>query len=402
MTGSNLPTALVVGEIGLVRSLGEAGIPLYVGSHYDDNVALYSKYCRRRVRFSHTTSESFAKELVEFGKTQKQKMIFFSDDDRAVLTFSRYRSQLSEYYQFNLPDQDIVEGVLDKRLFAEMTRRLGIPVPQTFTPRSMDELTDCADKITYPCVIKPANKDYWWNPKFLEIVGPYRKAIKCDTRDELISYYKKVAQINDQVIIQEYIAGNDTDLFSANLYFDRQQNLLAYFIGHKLRIYPIHAGVATYVETVQFEDMRDLAVDVARKMNIVGHFNVQFKRDPDTKAMKIIEIHTRNSLWCYLSTGAGLNISAIAYYDIIGMKCPLENHYRTGVRWLDISRDLKALHGYHRLGELSYGSWLKSLRGDIVHHIWSAKDPLPTIKDAYFVMRRRLQRNITDGAAPPL
>jgi predicted ATP-grasp superfamily ATP-dependent carboligase len=393
--------ALIVGEIGLVRSIGEAGIPLYVGSYYADNVSLYSRYCRKRLHFSHTTSEAFAEEMVRFGKAEKRKMVFFSDDDRAVLTFSRYREELSEYFYFNLPDKSVVEDVLDKRRFGKVARSAGIPVPLTFMPESAEDLARVADEIAFPCILKPASKDDWWHPDFLRLVGPYRKAIQCATKDELVGCYRKVIQVNPKVVVQEYIAGDDSNLFSVNMYFNARREMLAYFIGHKLRIYPVHAGVASLVETIDNPEMRDLALDAARKLNIQGHFNIQFKRDSNTQALKVMEIHTRNSLWCYLATGAGLNISAIAYYDMIGQPYPLAKDYHTGVKWLDIAKDIKGLKDYRRNGELTYGMWLRSLRGKRVHHILSLRDPVPPLADLWFITKRRFEHSVDKGAAPP-
>lgn len=393
--------ALVVGEIGLVRSLGEAGIPVYVGSYYDDNIGLYSRYCAKHLRLSHSSTDSFADELIEFGKTQSQKLVFFSDDDRAVLTLSRNRDRLSKYYHFNLPPPETVEDVLDKRRFALVAQRLNLPVPLSFMPKIFDELECSANKISYPCVLKPASKDDWWTPDFLRIVGPYRKAIQCDTKDELIDYYKKVVQVNKNVVLQEYIAGNDANLFSANMYLNTRGEMLAYFIGHKLRIYPIHAGVASLVETIDDNSILDAALDAAKKLKITGHFNIQFKRDSNTNALKIMEVHTRNSLWCYLATGAGRNISAIAYYDMLGVKCPLKSNYRIGVKWLDPAKDIKGFKDYRRKGELTVWSWLNSLRGKRVYHVFSWKDPLPAIADIWFIVKRRLEKKVADGAAPP-
>lgn len=393
--------ALIVGEIGLVRSIGEAGIPITVGSYYPDNVSLYSKYCGTQLHFPHTTSEAFADEMMKFGRQQKRKMVFFSDDDRAVLTFSRYRERLSEFFYFNLPENSVVEDVLDKRRFGKVARGVGIPVPMTFMPESAEDLVLVADQISFPCILKPASKDDWWHPDFLRIVGPYRKAIQCDTKDELIQYYRKVVQVNPKVVVQEYIAGDDSNLFSVNMYFNSRKEMLAYFIGHKLRIYPVHAGVASLVETIDNEEMRDLALDSARKLNIQGHFNIQFKRDSNTNALKVMEIHTRNSLWCYLATGAGLNISAIAYYDMIGEPYPLKKNYQTGVKWLDIAKDLKAQKDYRKNGELTFGMWLRSLRGRRVHHILSFRDPMPLLADLWFILKRRWERGVDKGAAPP-
>jgi predicted ATP-grasp superfamily ATP-dependent carboligase len=393
--------ALIVGEIGLVRSIGEAGIPLYVGSYYADNVSLYSRYCRKRLHFPHTTSEAFAEEMIRFGKKEGRKMVFFSDDDRAVLTFSRYRDELSPYFYYNLPDHAVVENVLDKRRFGSVARSVGIPVPLTFNPESMEDLQQVAREIAYPCIVKPASKDDWWHPDFLRLVGPYRKAIQCDTKEELVRTYEKVVQVNPKVVVQEYIAGDDSNLFSVNMYFSPKREMLAYFIGHKLRIYPVHAGVASLVETIDDAGMRDLALDAARKLDIQGHFNIQFKRDANSGVLKVMEIHTRNSLWCYLATGAGLNISAIAYYDMIGKPYPFRRDYKTGVKWLDIAKDIKGIKDYRKNGELTYPMWLRSLRGKRVHHILSFRDPVPPLADLWFILKRRFEHRVDEGAAPP-
>lgn len=397
---SDLPPALVCGEIGLVRSLGEAGIPLVVGSYYKDNIALYSRYCGRRLLFSHTASRTFVDELRAFGKSAGRKMVFFSDDDRAVLSFSQYRDELKEYFYFNLPDHELVEAILDKRKFGALAERLQLAVPRTFTPSSAGEVERVAEQVEYPCVLKPAHKDDWWHPGFLSEVGSYRKAILCDTRASLLDYYGKVSRINPNVVVQEYIEGDDLDLYSVNMYLDERSRVKAYFIGRKLRVYPIHAGVGSLVQTVQDDGILEAAVDAARKLGIRGHFNIQFKRDKRTGKVKIMEAHTRNSLWCYLATASGLNISAIAYYDMIGRPCPITGSAADGVKWVDLNKDIKAFRDYRKSGEWTISSWLASLRGTKAFHVHSLKDPLPLAMDSWFVLKRRRNGGIKQGAAP--
>jgi len=396
----NLPPALVCGEIGLVRSLGEAGIPSIVGSYYRDNIALYSRYCRKRLLFSHTASRTFVEELRAFGKSAGRKMVFLSDDDRAVLSFSQYRDELKEYFYFNLPDHELVEAILDKRKFGLLADRLRLAVPKTFTPGSAGEVEEIAEQVEFPCVLKPAHKDDWWHPDFLSVVGLYRKAILCDSRADLLGYYAKVSRINPNVVVQEYIEGDDLDLYSVNMYLDRQSDLKAYFIGRKLRVYPIHAGVGSLVETVHDDEILDVALDAARKLMMQGHFNIQFKRDKRTGKVRIMEAHTRNSLWCYLATASGLNITAIAYYDMIGMPCPLNGSSERGVKWIDLNKDLKAFLDYRKTGEWTLRSWLSSLKGARAFHVHSLRDPLPLAMDTWFLLKRRRNGSMNKGAAP--
>ncbi len=397
---SALPPALVSGEIGLVRSLGEAGIPVYLSSYYDDNIAFYSKYCRKRIKFSHSTSRDFVDRLVGLGRNEQGKMVFFSDDDRAVLTFSRYRDELEPYYYFNLPDHETVETLLDKRKFAVRARQLSLPVPCTVLPESADDVRCAMDEIGFPCIIKPAHKDDWWHPDFARLVGEYRKAIVCPDEKSLEDMYSRISKINPGVVLQEYVEGDDLDLYSVNLYLAADGDLLAYFIGHKLRIYPVHAGVGSMVEIVDDDAIVLAAVDAVRKLGLRGHVNIQFKRDRKTGTLKVMEMHARNSLWTYLATAGGLNIPAIAYNDMTGRPCQSSRRPGTDVKWIDFNKDLKAFFDYRRKGEWTLTRWMRSYRGRKVFHVHSLSDPMPFVMDSYFLARRFFNRTNRRGSAP--
>jgi D-aspartate ligase len=400
MTSKQQIPAMVCGEIGLVRSLGEAGIPVYVGSYYADNIAYYSKYCARKLQFEHSTSRDFVDRLVAFGKQEGRKMVFFSDDDRAVLTFSQYRSELEPFYYHNLPDHDLVDTILDKRRFAAKAESLGLPVPRSFMPSSEADVESAAQKLEFPCILKPSHKDDWWDPRFLQEVGPYRKAMLCQSREELLEYYRKVSRINPAVVVQEYVDGDDRELFSVNMYLDSSSRELAHFIGHKIRVYPIHAGVGCLVETVRDDEISAAARDAAHKLGLRGHVNIQFKRDRGSHQLKIMELHTRNSLWAYLATGSGLNITAIAYYDMIGQPCPFPNSVRYGVKWIDLNKDVKAFLDYRSTGEWTFPRWWKSFAGRRVFHVHSLTDPRPLLMDSWYLLKRSLAHSNVRGAAP--
>jgi D-aspartate ligase len=392
--------ALVCGEIGLVRSLGEVGVPVYVGSYYADNIAYYSRYCKKRITFSHSLSRDFVDQLIALGRKEGRKLAFFSDDDRAVLTFSEHREELQPYFYYNLPDHALVHAILDKGVFGALAERLELPVPLSCSPGSWEEAAAFAEKIGFPCILKPSHKDDWWHPKFLEVVGPYRKALLCENREQLADYYRRVTTIHPKVIMQEYIDGDDLDLYSVNLYLNAGMEPLAYFIGHKLRVYPIHAGVGSLVETVDDKDVASAALQAVQRLALRGHVNIQFKRDRRTRKLKIMEMHTRNSLWAYLATGSGLNISAIAYYDLIGRQCPITPDLHYGVKWIDVNKDVKAFLDYRRIGEWKTGAWLNSYRGEKVFHVHSLKDPMPFLMDSWYLLKRTAENHNGRGAAP--
>lgn len=393
--------AFVIGGVGLVRSLGEVGIPVLIGSDVTTNIALSSRYCRGKAFFSHFAGDQFPEELERFGKQQKNKLVFFSDDDRAVVNFNRNRKRLEPYFMINMPDIEVVDTLMDKRKFTRHAMELGLPVPVSFTPENEDHAAEIARKIPYPCVIKPTYKEDWWHKDFLRIVGPYRKAIECANAKELLDYYRKIVQINPGMVIQEFIAGNDEQLYSMNSYVNKDFETLAFFIGKKHRIYPIHAGIGCFVETIESKEIEAIGKESARKLGIRGYFNIQFKRDSRTGELKIMEVHVRNSVWAYLATQSGVNISAIGYYDMLGEKYPHPIRYRTGVKYWDLNNDLKAFVDYRKAGEWTFGRWFGSLKGRLVFNIPSLSDPKPMIVDWWHFLLRRASGKVKKGAAPP-
>jgi D-aspartate ligase len=391
--------ALVIGGIGIVRNLGEEGIPVYTGSDILENHILYSRYSAKRVYFSDLHGKKFVEELIAFAREEGRKLMFFSDDDRAILTFSQYQEELSPYYYFTFPSAELVDSILDKRKFAALARRLDLPVPWSLAPTSMGELEKAMPEITYPCIIKPAHKEDWWSPNFARLIGAYRKAIECHSREELLEYFPKVIQVGPNVLLQELVEGDDSQLYSINMYYDRNGKLKGQYSAHKHRTYPIHAGQGCCVETVKDENILQSSIETGRKLGMVGLCNMQYKIDKHGN-LKIMELHVRNSVWSYLGKASGMNLYYYAYLDQQGAAWPHPHDYETGVKFIDLKRDIKALLAYRETGEWTLMRGIKSWRGKIVFHIFNGRDLLPFIVDAWFEILRRVLKKPTTAGRP--
>lgn len=391
---SPLPPALVIGGIGLVRSLSKTDIPFFVGSDIAKTPILYSRHSKNKVMFSTFQTEKFIEELQTWGKSLSQKAVFLSDDDRVVLLFSRYREKLEPYFHINMPDKETVDAILDKQKFPVLAQNLDLPVPRSYLPKSVDELKKVIGDLIFPVIIKPAHKEDWWHPDFAVKVGAYRKAINCDNQDELLDYYSRIVQINPNAIIQELVPGEDFQLYSINLYIDKNYKLIANFVARKHRTFPIHAGIGCLVETIYNQEILDLSIEIAKKLRIRGFCNIQFKRDVNTDKFKIMELHTRNSVWSYLGTVSGSNITAIGYYEMVGREYPGSINFKPGVKYLDILRDVRAFFDYRIIGEWTFFNYLKSLRGTRCFILFAWNDPMPFFMDCWISFKQLLKRKL--------
>lgn len=380
---------LVLGEIGLLRSLGELNVPILLGSEDNQNPVWYSKYPDRRYVLPQYDTQAFIDKLCAIGSKLDKKAVIYSDDDRAILNISKHRERLEEYYLFLYPADNMVEKILDKQRFVEASEMYNLPAPDSYLVNRSEDIEMIADSITYPCIIKPAQRHFWWGEKFVKEVGFYKKAIKCQNRDYFLNTYRKVAKVNPNVVIQSYVEGADKQHYSANLFVDDEKQIRGYFIAQKRRIYPIKAGVGTCIVTVENSEVFEICVDIIDKLDLKGLVNIQFKQDSRTGEYKLMEIHARNSMWCLLGNRAGAELAKLYYQVLTGNSLNKEvASARSDVKYIDLLRDFKALLQYRAEGELTFWQWWRSLGGERSYALFSMTDPKPMLMQLWLMAKK--------------
>lgn len=384
------PPALICSEIGLVRCLGSAGIPVITGTEEAANSALYSRYSRKRILFSSYESEQFIQELCDFGKSLDYKPVLMSYDDRLILNVSRHRDELMKYYRFLLPAEEMIENLLDKLKFVELADEYKLPVPASVKVSQTSDLNAVGERLKKPYLIKPLYRHHWFHEEFQQIVGSYKKAFICHSQQELENLYERIARINPNVVVQEYVGGPDDHMYDINMYIDAGGNIKGSIVAQKLRVYPPTAGYGSYVVTVRDDEILNLCEEIAKKLNLLGLINIQFKRDVNTREPRLIEIHTRTSIFDVLGIKANVNVPAIYYADMTGMTLPVNGECKTGVKYVNIGRDLRLFLKNRKSYGLTFRDMAKSYRGSKVIDGFSIKDPVPVVMDVWWAARKLL------------
>lgn len=391
---TNNHPALVLGEIGLVQNLGEAGVSVYTGTEIKDNPSLYSRFTQKTIYFSDYRSPKFINELCKFGKTLDQKAVIFSDDDHAILNITQNQERLEPYFLFAFPEPEKVKKLLDKQLFCEFIEQYDLPAPRSIALSSVKELTTKSVlSLSYPCIIKPSFKQDWWDADF-DKAGDHQKAIKCESYKDLVVKYQRIAAVNPNVVIQEYIEGDEDQLYSVNMYVGDDGKLKGYFIAQKLRTYPIKAGEGCYIVTVRDDEMIAMAMTIADNIGLTGLLNIQFKRDRRNGKPVLLEIHARNSVWSYLGTSAGVNLAALYYQDLTQRKLFGIPDYKAGVTFIFLQKDIKAFIQNFKIRQIPVVKWIASYFRRFIIAGFRWKDPLPLLMVLYFFIRRRLNSNV--------
>lgn len=361
---SKKPECIVMGlsltSLGVIRCLGRKGIGIIGLDHLRDQIGSKSKYCKS---ISCPEPKANGEELLNFmkglGERLNHKSVIIPTSDSFVLFLARNKDALKPYYKFVIPDREIIETLSDKRKLYQRAKQIDIPIPNTYLPRTTGEVIDLSKRIQYPCILKPA---------FGYLFGRVRtKGILAENENQLMEAWQKLCPLGDEIVLQEYVLGDDDLQYSLASYFNEKSEPLAVFTARKIRQHPPETGVGTLVESCIEPEIIELGIPFLKKMGFMGIAEVEFKKDEADGFFKMIEVNTRIWTQNSLAIRCGVDIPYIAYCDA----CGIENKEKvqqkeTNTKWLNVGSDLLASFGpsgYMRKNKLTIRGWIKSLRG---------------------------------------
>jgi len=370
--------ALVMGAdyraLGVVRSLGRRGIPVWVINQGGHLVAAASRYVRRRLPWpagDDRTKIDFLLALCAVHKLNKWMLI--PTDDYTVGLASVYHEALASAYQLTVPAWEKLRWASDKRLLHQLAGKLQVHQPWTACPSNREELEslDCP----FPVILKPAVRLQPSN-----LATP--KAWLAEDRKSLLARYDEAsASVSpENLILQEIVPGGGEAQFSyAALCNDGRP--LASLVARRTRQFPRDFGqLSTYVETVEEPEVIDPAERLLSAVHFTGLAEVEFKKDPRDGRFKVLDINPRVWGWHTLSRPAGVDFPYLLWLLARGKSVP-QLRGRAGQRWVHYSADLRLAIEEIVAGRLSLWDYLRSIRSPVESAIFSWDDPLPGILD---------------------
>lgn len=361
-------------SLGFVRSLGKRGIPVIVAS-INQSVRLYSRYCFEAI---HIRGESsLLSFIMELGEYMPLKGVMIPTGDAEVLFMARNRSHIGKYFFFALPDITVLETLANKRTQYEFAADLGIPIPQTFFPESPNDIIKIADKIEYPCIVKPAYSHVWRNYHNRVGMKGWEKLAEVSSAQELHNTYNSMKDAGVELLIQELIPGDDTQLYSLYTYLSQNAKPLATIVIRKLRQWPPLYGSGSSSVTCKNENVVALGLKLLQNAKYHGLSNLEFKFDSRDKKYKLIEINVRCGERVRLAIDSGVDIPYIAYKDMLGKAVTPINTYRVGMQWMNLVHDFGAFLYYRKIGKVRFGQWVRSVIASRSRAYFSWIDPIP-------------------------
>ncbi len=319
--------------LGVTRALGEKGVPVTVFYYEKNDMGYVSKYVKEAFYSPHPedAEEAFIALLLEYGK-QKGKSLLIPADDATLLAVSGNKAELARYYHVACTEEEIAIKFLNKKYTYEIAEKIGIPIPETRVPRSVEELESYAEHISYPCLIKPCFSHRYFSHF-------RRKMAQADNFDMLRSEYLKARVNGFDVLVQELIPGDDTRGANYNSYFWNGTPALEY-TAEKVRMSPPGSGVPSVVVGKAIPEIIEPGRKLLKALGYYGYSCTEFKRDPRDGIYKLLEVNGRHNRSTLLAVRSGINFPWIEYRHLTAGELIPEKKQTQTLYWIDEFRDL--------------------------------------------------------------
>jgi D-aspartate ligase len=361
------------GGLGVVRSLGRLGVPVY--GVYEERFApaAVSRYLSGRFvwRGDPTDADRFLDGMAVIGERLGRPAVLIPTDDLGAILISEHAPTLGRWLRFPQPPPGLAQVPASKKGLFELCGKLGVPSPQASFPLSRQDVEEFAAEARFPVVAKVI--EAW----LLPVGSGLKSTTLVHDPEALLGLYRRLeGGPTGNLMLQEYIPrGSGQDWFFHG-YCDAPSECLVSFTGVKLRSYPPYAGPTTLGRSQDNKVLRDIAEELLRATSYRGIMDLDYRLDLRDGEYKLLDFNPRvGAQFRVFEDEAAVDVVRALHLDLTGRPVGQRPQAEGRVFVVEHS-DLLARVGYGRAGDLNLGSWRSSLRGTHREPAWFARDDL--------------------------
>lgn len=360
--------------LGVIRSLGRMDVPI-VAVYYDrlKDMGYVSKYVTHKMFAPHPErAEREFLDLLIKSASHFGGGLLIPVSDETLVTVSRNKDLLERYYVVACAEWDIISQLIDKKHTYSLADAIGVAAPKTVVPRSLEDVERYGKTIEYPCLVKPCKSHL-----FYAHFG--RKMVPVENLEQMLAIYQQATDVGIEIMLQEIIPGDDTQVVNYNSYFWDGQPLVE-FTAQQLRKVPPKFGAPCAVVSKEIPDVIEPGRRILQALRFYGYSCTEFKKDPRDGIYKLMEVNGRHNLSTLLAVRCGINFPWLHYKHLVHGELPSSATYRTGIYWIDLTKD--ASYSIRCLSKHRYSpdQFIQPYLKPHVFAVFDLKDPKPFIK----------------------
>ncbi len=224
------------------------------------------------------------------------------------------------------PEAEAYQTLADKANVYNLCGQLGIPHPRVLgtDPESVAVQLGDRDADIPLAVIKP-RRDFGAGNG---LVFLYQRKSLADLWHGLVEQY-------GPLIATEFIPGPVDAQYAVQLLFDRDSELIEFFVLRKLRQWPARSGITVAATSTHELALVTQMLPLFRKLRWCGPVEVELKRDPRTGNACVLEINPRFSGTVAFPLSAGVDLPGAMLRASLGQSShrPLQPYYAAGLHY---------------------------------------------------------------------
>lgn len=363
---------LHAGSLGVVRSLGRGGIPVYGVYESRFSPAATSKYLTGRFVWPTEPGDTgmLLAGLLAIGAAIGKPSILLPTDDFGAILIAEHAAALERTFLFPRQPPGLPRQVANRKELHLLCQRLGIPCADTAFSDSPAELDALLARARFPLVSKMVEP--WRNRQGARLLGT-RLLHNRGEVDIVLAAAERADAL--PILFQEIIPGRNADWFFHG-YSNTESICVASFTGRKYRSYPPHAGRTAYCRSEENEELRAAAEHLVRAISYRGIMDLDWRFDARDGRYKLLDFNPRiGAQFRLFENTDGVDVVRAMHLDLTGRRVsPAPTRPRS---FMVEDLDIGAFAAYRRAGETDFAAWIGEARG-VSEFGWFARDdPLP-------------------------
>lgn len=281
------------------------------------------------------TFERIAQKYSEKGR----KLLLVATTDEYVKLLIKHEAVLRQHFVFNFPDRSLFDRLYYKKHFYETVAALGLDVPTTYHWQ-LKTLQYFNEPIKFPAIIKVDDGTAYFKLKFpgkqkIYVLRDY------DSINETITLLYNNGYRAD-LIIQEFIEGNDQDLWDIVYYGDSHGKAQVITLAQVLLQEPAMTAIGNYTALITRYDkeLMDKVIKVMESLNYTGFANFDLKYDHRDGKYKFFEVNLRAGRSSSYVKETGYSIARCYVEDVLLQQSHPVNYLDTTHLFTVVPKDI--------------------------------------------------------------
>lgn len=359
------------GGLGIVRSLGRAGVPVDAVVESSSTPTSRSRFLRTPFVWPTTGAESRTElldDLVGIGQRLDRTPVLIPTDDEAATLVSDNREALRPYFRLLVPRPGLAGRVASKRGLYETCVQHGTDTPAARFPTTRADVLAAADDLGYPVIVK--NLEPWSRLERPSVPG----TTLVRTRAELDTLSRRWAEPCN-ALLQTYLPPEHCEDWAFHGCFDATSHCVAGFTGRKLRSWPMGAGVTAHAVTVDNRPLVEESIRLARAIGYEGIADMDWRYDTRNGRYHLVDFNPRiGAQFRLFENAAGVDVVRALHLLLAGR--PVPSATCSPRRFSVETLDLVARRAYRRAGGETNRP-RPAARGWHERAWWAKDDPAP-------------------------